>query len=125
MVRSPSISRGVLHWRARRGTTLDTSLDRLAPLTRTHPPLHRYDIAHHYGNHPQFERQAKHGVVYVFANSVLVFVQLHATQREDACGAGQGRGWGCCELSHYSRHSGSDHERPFMVLVIRMSWMPA
>ena len=90
MVRSPSISSGVLHWRAQR----DTTLDRLAPLTRTHPPLHRYDIAHHYGNHPQFERQAKHGVVYVFANSVLVFVQLHATQWEDACGAGQGRGVG-------------------------------
>ena len=48
-----------------------------------------YDIAHHHGNHPQFERQAKHGVVYVFSNSVFVFVQLYTKQWQNAC---RGRG---------------------------------
>ena len=63
-----------------------------------------YDIAHHHGNHPQFERQTKHGVVYVLSNSVFVFVQLYTKQWQNACrGRGKAEGWGCFALSQHPR----------------------
>lgn len=127
MVLSPAITSKVLQWVAGDSLSLATSQDRLAAKSRTHTPVYHYDIAHHHGNHSQFERQAEHGVVYVFADAVFIFVQLHTTQWENACrGRGKAEGWGCCELTKHPRQGTSDQgDAPFIVLVTRMSWMPA